>query len=57
MASETPACPICGHTEWDEDREPYALRQADPRILQGGGVVVTAYFCARCDYIRLHRKR
>jgi hypothetical protein len=50
-----PACPVCGNVEWEESTQQFALRESDPRIIHGGGTVVTAFFCLRCGFVRLHR--
>jgi hypothetical protein len=53
MAPE-PNCPVCGNAVWESAPEPFKLRKADVRV-RGGGMAVNAYFCTRCDFLRLHR--
>jgi hypothetical protein len=55
MPTEDVVCPVCGGTEWQQGEEPYMLRPGNPRYVRGGGDTVIAFFCVRCDFIRLHR--
>ncbi len=54
MAAEI-SCPICGGLAWEEGKWPLALREQNPEILRGGGVIVNSYFYLDCGYVRLHR--
>jgi predicted nucleic-acid-binding Zn-ribbon protein len=56
MAAEI-SCPVCGNNGWTESERPLVLRELNPEVLRGGGVVATAHFCTRCGYVRLHRKQ
>ncbi len=47
---------MCGNTEWETGPEQFSLRRGDPRFVRGGGTAVLAFFCTRCDFVRLHRK-
>jgi predicted nucleic-acid-binding Zn-ribbon protein len=53
--NESPSCPLCGNAEWEEAQQQFVLREADPRIIHGGGTDVSAFFCTRCGFVRLHR--
>ena len=55
MASNEPTCPVCGNAQWEASEEQFNLRRGDPRFIRGGGTQVLAYFCTRCDFVRLHR--
>jgi hypothetical protein len=48
-------CPICGHREWAKTEHDLLLREADPRIIRGGGLQVDAFVCHNCGFVRLHR--
>lgn len=55
MPSDDPVCPVCGSTRWEPGAEPFMLREADPRVMRGGGMPVVAFFCSGCNFTRLHR--
>jgi hypothetical protein len=51
----SPACPVCGTTEWRHGEHLLALRRhGDMRQIRGGGELVAAYFCRNCGFARLH---
>ena len=56
MAPAEPPCPVCGNTEWEAGPDAFSLRRGDPRYIRGGGTAVLAFFCTRCEFVRLHRK-
>lgn len=55
MPSEPTACPVCENADWEEVAQQFVLRESDPRFIHGGGMDVTAFFCTRCGFVRLHR--
>jgi hypothetical protein len=53
VAAAPVTCPFCNTSEWKNLPKGIILRDADPRVIRGGGSPAVGFVCVGCGFIRL----